>query len=98
MGQGGGQIHPAAAAQGDLGVFCDQVFAQCGQSDRKLDGRAGLRTARKRQFLVHHGQHAAAGGLDGEHGAVHVAQSVDGGLADDRIFAGGDIAVKAVVQ
>ena len=74
----------------------DQVFAQSRQGDRKLDGRAGLRAARKRQFLVHHGQHAAAGRLDGEHGAVHVAQCVDGGLADDRIFAGGDVAVAGV--
>ena len=80
------------------GVFGDQVFAQSGQSDRKLDGRAGLRAARKRQFLVDHGQNAAAGGLDSEHGAIHVAQGIEGGLANDRIFAGGHIAVEVVVR
>ncbi len=80
MGQGGGEIHLAAASQGDLGVFRDQVFAECGQGDRELDGRAGLRTARKCQFLVHHGQHpAAVVRLDRRHGAVHIAQSVDRG-------------------
>jgi hypothetical protein len=42
--------------------------------------------------LIDHGEDAAVRGIDDQSSAVHVAQGVDGGLADDRIFAGGLIA------
>src|SRR5947199_305057 len=38
------------------------------------------------------------GGLDRGHGAVHVAQSLERCLANDRVFTGGDVAFKFVVD
>ena len=48
------------------------------------------------QFLVDHRQNAATGGLDGDHGSVHVAQCVDGCFAHNRVFPGDDVAVAGV--
>ncbi len=49
------------------------------------------------ELLVDHGEDAAGRGVDGEGGAVHVAQGIEGGGADDGIFAGGDVAEGEVV-
>src|ERR1700677_105637 len=42
-------------------------------------------------LMVEHGQNAAVAGVDGYRSPVHIAQSVDGGLANDWILAGGHI-------
>ena len=91
VGNRGRKIHAAAAAESDFGVLRNQAFAQRGQGDRKFDGGARLRAARKSQLLVHHGQHASAGGFDCDDGSIHVAQRVNRGLAYDRIFAGRNV-------
>ena len=80
------------AAEGNFSLFRDQPFTQCGECDGEFDGGARLGAAGERQLLVHHGQHASAGGLDGDHRAVHIAQSIDRRLAHDRIFPIGNIA------
>ena len=74
----------------------DQAFAHCGQRNRKLNGRAGLRAARERELLIDHGENAAAGRFDRDHGAIHVAERVDGSRANSWIFAGSDIAFRDV--
>ena len=84
------------AGELDWSVARNKAFAKRGQCDGKLDGRAGFCARRKRQLLVDHGQNASVGGIDHDGGAVHVAQGVDRGLADDRIFAGGDVARKDI--
>ncbi len=90
------QIHVAAAAKTDFGFLGDDSFAQSGQRNRQLDGGARLVAARERKFLIDHGENASAGRLNRQHRAIHVAQCVNRGLADDRVFAGGDIAVRDV--
>ena len=91
LGQRLGHVH-AEAGQLHRGVAGDQALRERGHGDGELDGGAGLGARRKSQLLVDHGQNAAVGGVDDHGGAVHVAQGVDGGLADDRVFAGGDVA------
>src|SRR6185312_250208 len=51
----------------------------------------------ERQLLVHHGQDAAVGRVNGNDGAVHVAESVNRCLAHDRIFTRGDVAIGHIV-
>ena len=87
-----GEIHAAATAKRDRRVFVDEAFTQSCERDRDFDGRTGLRAARQRQLLIHHGENAATGWLDRHHGSIHVAQRIDGGLPHDRIFARNDIA------
>ena len=83
-----GKIHAAAAAERNLSSLVDHTLAQRRQSDRKFDGGAWLRAARKREPLVHHGEDASAGRLNCYHCAIHVAQRIDCRLTDYRIFAG----------
>ena len=78
------------------GVARDQALRERGHGDGELDGGAGLGAGRKGQLLVDHGQNAAVGGVDDHGRAVHVAQGVDGCLADDGVFAGGDVAGELV--
>ena len=95
LGQGLGHVH-AEAGELDRGVAGDEALRERGQGDGELDGGAGLGAGRKGQLLVDHGQNAAVGGVDDDGGAVHVAEGVDGGLADDGVFAGGDVAGELV--
>ena len=95
MGQCLGHVH-AEAGQLHRGVAGDQALRERRQGHGKLDGGAGLGARRERQLLVDHGQDAPVGGVDDHGGAVHVAQGVDGRLADHRVFAGGDVAGKNV--
>ena len=87
------QIHVAAAAKTNFSFLGDDFFAQRRQRDRQLDRRTGLRAAGKRHLLVDHGQDAATGRLDREHGAVHVAESINRSLSHDRVFARSHVAV-----
>ena len=80
----------------DHGVARDQALRQGGHGHGELDGGAGLGAGREGQLLVDHGQDAAVGGIDHHRGAVHVAEGVDGGLADDGIFAGDDVVAEDV--
>ncbi len=75
----------------------NDFFTQPGQRYGDLDGGAGLRAFTERELLVDHGQDASAGGINGDDGAVHVAQSFNRGLAHDGIFAFNDVAVCIVV-
>ena len=93
LGQRLGHVH-VEAGQLDRRVAGDQALGERGHGDGELDGGAGLRAGREGQLLVDHGQDAAVGGVDDHGGAVHVAQGVDGRLADDRIFAGRHVAGK----
>ena len=92
LGQRLGHVH-AEAGQLHRRVAGDQALRERGQGDGELDGGAGLGARRERQLLVDHGQNAAVGGIDDHGGAVHVAQGVDGGLADHRILAGRHVAL-----
>src|ERR1700757_784219 len=85
--QGIGEIDVAAAAENDLGVLVPNAFAERGERDRELDGGAGLSTAGESQLLIHHGEDAATGGLNGDDRSIHIAECIDGGLAHDRLFA-----------
>ncbi len=91
LGKRLGHVH---AETGELHrcVARNQSLRERRQGHRELDGGAGLGAGRERQLLVDHGQNAPVGGIDDHGGAVHVAQSVDGGLADHRILAGCDVA------
>ena len=91
-----GHIHVIVAAQGDLRILGDDPFLECRQRDRDFDRGTGLGAARKRQFLVDHGQDAAIAGIDRNDRPIHVAERVDCSLADYRIFAGSHIAGKDV--
>ena len=91
MRQCRGEIHAAAAPERDFRFLVDHTFAQRRQSHGKFDGRAGLRTARKRELLVDHGEDASAGRLDGDHSAVHVAQGIDCRLTNDGVFPGSHV-------
>ena len=85
------QVHAAATPQGDRSILGNQSLTQRRESDGKLDSRAGLRSARKCQLLVHHRQHPSAGRLDRNHRAIHVAQRVNRRLAHDWIFTCRDV-------
>ena len=82
----------------DHGVAGDQSLRERGHGDGDLDGGAGLGAGRESQLLIDHGQDAAVGGIDDHGGAVHVAERVDGCLADDGVFAGGDVAGEDVAR
>src|SRR5579859_5970162 len=69
----------------------NQSFAQGCQSDRELYRRTGRSPFRERQILVHHRQNASIGRINRDHGAIHIAQSVNCRLTNDRIFAATDI-------
>src|SRR5262249_28009116 len=97
-GQGFGEVHLRAPAETDFFFAGNDLLAQRGQGHRNLDGGAGLRAFAQRQLLVDHGEDAAVRGVDGDHGAVHVAQGVNGGLADDGVFALDDVAIGDVVR
>src|SRR5579883_1543842 len=86
------QIHAIAATKVNRSVFCDDAFTQRGKCDRKFNSRAGLCAGRKRELLVHHGENASAGGLDGDNGSVHIAKRVNRSLTDNWVFTSGDIA------
>jgi hypothetical protein len=45
VGECGGQVHAAAAAESNLGVLRNHAFVQRCECDRELDGGAGLRAA-----------------------------------------------------
>ena len=92
------KIHVAAAAQPNFRFFGDNSFAQRCKRDRQLNGRAGLGTTRKRQFLINHGEDAAAGRLNCHHRTIHVAKSVNCGLAHDWIFARSGVTVSNVTR
>jgi len=87
-----GKIHAAAAAERNFSVSRNQALVQRRQGDRKLDRRTRLRAAGERQLLVDHGEHTPAGGLDRDHGAVHVAERIDRRLAHYRVLAFGEVA------
>ena len=70
--------------------------SECRQRYGKLDGGAGFGSRRKRQLLVHHRENASVRRIDHDGGAVHVAQRVDRGLANNRIFTRGDVARKDI--
>src|SRR5215470_12932099 len=57
-----------------------------------LSIRPSLSAAGERKLLVDHRQDASTGRFDGDDGTVHVAKSINGCLANDWIFTGGDIA------
>ena len=90
FGQGVGHVH-AEAVEPDHGVAGDQALGECGHGDGDLDGGTRLRAGRESQLLVDHGEDAAVRGVDDDSGAVHVAECVDGGLADDGVLTGGDV-------
>ena len=94
MGQCFGEVHLAVAPERDLGVLRHQALVQRRQSHGKFDSRARLRAARQRQLLVNHRQHASAGWLNRDYGAIHVAQGINGCLADNRVFAFSDVAAR----
>ena len=98
MGQRAGEIHAAPAAEANFGFLIDQAFAQRCEGGGKLNGRAGLRSAGEREFLVHHGEDAATGRFDCYHRTVQISKSFDCGLADDGIFSGRDIAIDYAVR
>src|SRR6266403_2261425 len=98
MRQSAGEIHAAAAAETNFGFLIDQAFAQRCESGGKLNSRAGLRSAGEREFLVDHGEDAATGRFDRYHRTVQISESFNGGLADDGIFTGRDIAIDYAVR
>ena len=69
----------------------DEALFEGGEGDGELDGGAGLGAGGEGELLVDHGEDAAAGGVDGEGGAVHVAEGFNGGGANDWVFPGGDV-------
>src|SRR5258707_8636376 len=91
------KTHVRASAQRDRFFAGDDFFIQARQSHSYLDGGAGLRAFTERQLLVDHGKNASAGGINGDDGSIHVAQSINGSLAHDGIFAFNDVAVGDVV-
>ena len=88
MGQSVGKVHTAATSQPNFGVLGDQSFVQRGECDGKLNGRARLGAAGERHLLVHHCQDTSTGRLNCQYGAVHVAQGIQGSLANYWIFTG----------
>src|SRR5216110_329031 len=98
MRQRAGEIHATAAAETNFGFLIDQAFTQCCESGGKLNGRAGLRSAGESKFLVDHGEDAATGRLDRYHRTVQISESFNGGLADDGIFSGRDIAIDYAIR
>ena len=95
LGQRLGHVH-AEAGKLHRRIAGDQALGERGQGHGELDGRAGFGARREGQLLVDHGQDAAVGGIDDHGGAVHVAQGVDGRLANHRVFAGRHVAGKDV--
>ena len=98
FGQCVGQVRTVVATQGDGCVRCDQAFRQRSQSDRQLNRGAWFRTRPKRHLLVHHAQNAASLRVDRKRGTVVVAQRVYQRLADERVLAGGDVALGQAVR
>ena len=90
------QIHFRPAAQLDFRIFGDQVLAECSQRHGNLDRRAGLRSAGQGQPLIHHGQNASAGRLNGNHGAIHVAKGFNCCSSNHRVFTAGTVAFRDV--
>ena len=86
FGQRLGHVH-AKAGKLHRGIAGDKALRERGEGHGELDGRAGFRARRERQLLVDHGQDSAVGGIDDHGGAVHVAESVDCGLANYGVFA-----------
>src|SRR5579872_2383094 len=97
VSQCGREVHSIASAKMNRRVFGDDAFAQGSERDRKLNGRAGLRARRECKLLVHHGENASAGGLDGNYGSIHVAERINRGLTNHWIFAGGHVAFRDVI-
>ena len=58
----------------------------------------GSRAAGERELLVDHRQNSAIAGIDGDHGAIHISQGVDGGFAHHRIFTRGVIARSRITR
>ena len=75
----------------------NNFFTEAGQRHGNLDSGTGLRAFTERQLLVDHGKNASAGGINGDDGAVHVAQRINSGLAHHGIFTFNDVAVSNVV-
>ena len=98
MRQRFGEIHAAAASQRNFSLLIDDAFAQRRQCHRELDRRARLRAARQRQLLVDHGQNASAGRFDRHHGAVHVAERINGCLTNHRVFTRSHVAFGNVAR
>ena len=97
-GEGVGEVDLVAAAEVHRRVLVDDALGERGESNRELDRGAGFGTGPQRELLVHHREHAAVLGVDGECGAVHVAERLDKGGADERVFAGGDVAEGDIVD
>jgi hypothetical protein len=95
LGQRVRHVH-AEAGKLDRSVARNKTLRKRGQCYGKLDGGAGFSSRRERQLLVDHRQNASIGGVDHDGCAVHAAQGVDCGLANYRIFAGGDVALKDI--
>src|SRR4051794_22673518 len=93
-----GERHVRTSAQRDGFLAGDNFFTQSGKRHGNLDSGAGLRAFTERQLLIDHGKNASAGGINGNDGTVHVAQSVDSGLAHYGIFTFNDVAVGVVVR
>ena len=88
-----GHVHVVAAAQVYRGVLGDDPLFQGSQRNRDLNGRTRLGAAGKGKLLIDHGQDAAIAGVDGYHGAIHVAQRIDRRLAHHGIFSRSHIAL-----
>ena len=96
LGQRLGHVH-AESGELDRGVAGDETFRERGQGDGELDGGAGLGAWGEGQLLVDHGKDASVGGVDDHGGAVHIAESVNGSLADDGVFSGSDVACEHII-
>ena len=92
LGQRLRHVHTEA---GELhhGVAGDERLRKRRQCHRELDGGARFSTRRERKLLVDHGKDAAVGGIDHHCGAIHIAERIDGRLANHRILARRDVAL-----
>src|SRR5215472_7178367 len=98
VGEGFSEVHLRAAAEHDFFLAGNDLFTQTSQGHGDLDGGAWLRAFTQRQLLVDHGKDAAVRGVNGDDGAVHVAEGVNGGLANDGVFTFHGVAVGGVVR
>ena len=91
VGQSLGEVEVITAAEVHRSVFVDDAFVEGGEGNGELNSGAGLGAAGERELLVDHGENAAIGRIDGDDGAVHVAEGIHSGLANDGILTGGNV-------
>ena len=80
-----GQIHVAAMRDSNHGVARDHAFLKSRQRDERLDRRARLETGGERHLLVDDGKDTAVRGINRDHGAFFVSQSIHSNLANHGI-------------